>query len=179
MADGLKIARVRRVVFLGTNAVRYLAALLAIVVLSACAGTQSAYEEPLARAVYQKVNITAYAGSVGEDGSTSATARGTRYQRGSVSSAAADWSRWPAGTLFRVLATGELYEVDDFTDDIVGKNTLLLYKPSVASGPPRYVTIEIIRWGSPGDSALLLKQQRSSTSKKILTELLARYPQRR
>jgi hypothetical protein len=29
-------------------------------------------------------------------------------------SAAADWSRWPVGTTFRVLTTGQLYRVDDY-----------------------------------------------------------------
>jgi len=44
---------------------------------------------------------------------------------------------------------------------------------------PRQVTIEIVQWGSPADSAALLRSQRSSTAKKILVELLARYPERR
>lgn len=156
---------------------RRLAALLAFLALSGCA-SQVSYEEPLPRDTYQKVNIAPYAGAVSGGGESGASARGTRYQRGSISSAAADWARWPAGTLFRVLATGELYEVDDFTDDIVGKNTLLLYKPGSPNAGARFVTIEIIRWGSPHDSAMMLKQQKSSTSKKILEELLARYPQR-
>ncbi len=157
---------------------RFIIALIALAVLPGCAGGPS-YEEPLPRATYQKVNVAPYAGASSGAGEVGGTARGTRYQRGSVSSAAADWARWPAGTLFRVLATGELYEVDDFTDDIVGKNTLLLYKPSSAGAGTHFVTIEIIRWGSPHDSAVLLRQQKSSTAKKILEELLARYPQRR
>ena len=44
---------------------------------------------------------------------------------------------------------------------------------------PRFVTIEIVRWGSPHDSAEILRQQKSSTSKKILVELLQRYPEKR
>jgi 3D (Asp-Asp-Asp) domain-containing protein len=160
--------------------VRYIAVLLALIAFAGCAGNNSGYEEPLPRDVYQKVNVTSYAGAASERGAPAATARGTRYQSGSISSAAADWARWPAGTLFRVLATGELYEVDDFTDDIVGKNTLLLYKPSAAalSSPgTHYVTIEIIRWGSFPDSAALLRQERDSTSKKVLVELLQRHPE--
>lgn len=157
---------------------RTIAALIALLALSGCAGGL-VYEEPLARDIYQKVNVAPYAGATSGSGEAGVTARGTRYQRGSISSAAADWARWPAGTLFRVLATGELYEVDDFTDDIVGKNMLLLYKPASSNAETHFVTIEIIRWGSPHDSAILLQQQKSSTSKKILEELLARYPQRR
>ncbi len=161
---------------------RQFATLLALLALAGCAGSKSGYEEPLQREVYQKVNVAAYAGAASDPGTPAATARGTRYQSGSLSSAAADWVRWPAGTLFRVLATGELFEVDDFTDDIVGKNTLLLYKPAaaaLANANTHYVTIEIIRWGSFTDSALMLRQQRSSTAKKILTELVERHPEAR
>jgi hypothetical protein len=160
--------------------VRYLVLPLVLVALAGCASGPS-YEEPIPRATYQKgVNIAPYAGAASDPGSPAATALGTRYQVGAVSSAAADWARWPAGTQFRVLATGEIFEVDDFTDDIVGTNTLLLYKPaSDPNQPPRSVTIEILRWGSPAASAEILRQQRSSTAKKILEELLARYPDRR
>ena len=159
---------------------RHFAAFLAILALAGCASSQSGYEEPLARDVYQKVNVGPYAGAASEPGAPAVSARGTRYQSGSISSAAADWARWPAGTLFRVLATGELYEVDDFTDDIVGKNTLLLYKPSTAAlsnSGTHYVTVEIIRWGGFPASASLLRQQKSSTAKKILAELLERHPE--
>jgi hypothetical protein len=31
-----------------------------------------------------------------------------------IGSAAADWSRWPAGTAFRLLSTGQIYRVDDY-----------------------------------------------------------------
>ncbi len=174
--DGKSLAFGLRISYEQT--VRFLAAFLAIAALTGCASRQSGYEEPLARDVYQKVNVTPYAGAASSPGSPAATARGTRYQSGSISSAAADWARWPAGTLFRVLATGELFEVDDFTDDIVGKNTLLLYKPAaLPNSGLHYVTIEIIRWGSFPDSAALLRQQKSSTAKKILVELLARHPE--
>ena len=35
-------------------------------------------------------------------------------QCGPIHSAAADWSRWPAGTIFRIRETGEIYRVDDY-----------------------------------------------------------------
>lgn len=154
---------------------------IAVIVLSGCAGGSGAYEEPLPRTQYQKVNVMSYFGAESLPGQPPATARGTRYQSGSISSAAADWSRWPAGTLFRVLATGELYEVDDFTDDMVGTNTILLYKPPLARIPTEsthFVTIEVLRWGSPRTSIAILEKQKSSTARKILADLKARYPQR-
>lgn len=153
---------------------RSFALLFALLTLAGCAGGP-AYEEPLPRDTYQKVNVTSYVGA----GGNGLTARGSRYQAGAVSSAAADWARWPAGTQFRVLATGDIFEVDDYTDDIVGRNMILLYKPAAPNSATRQVTIEIIHWGSPRDSAAILRQQRSSTAKKILAELLARYPERR
>jgi len=152
-----------------------------VVVLSGCAGGGGSYEEPLPRTQYQKVNVMSYFGAESQPGQPPATARGTRYQSGSISSAAADWSRWPSGTLFRVLATGDLYEVDDFTDDVVGTNQILLYKPSLARLPSdatHFVTIEVLRWGSPRSSIAILEKQKSSTSRKILADLKARYPQR-
>jgi hypothetical protein len=154
---------------------------LCIVLVAGCAGGSNSYEDPLPRTQYQKVNVATYYGAESLPGQPPATARGTRYQKGSISSAAADWSRWPAGTLFRLLATGELYEVDDFTEDVVGKNQILLFKPPLARIPAdatHFVTIEVLRWGSPKSSIAILENQRSSTSRKILADLKARYPAR-
>jgi len=148
--------------------------------LAGCASPQKPVEPYLGRDTYQKVTVTSYAGASSDPNEPLVTARGTRYRSGAISSAAADWSRWPAGTLFRVLATGDLYEVDDFTDDIVGRNAILLYRPPVARLPDpgsHYMTIEILRWGSPNASASMLKQNKSSTAKRILAELKARYPE--
>ena len=41
-----------------------------------------------------------------------------------VGSAAADWSRWPAGTSFRLLSTGQIYRVDDYGWALAGRNTI-------------------------------------------------------
>lgn len=150
-------------------------------VLAGCATGGRVYEDPLPRTQYQKVTVSSYTGAVVTPGQPSLTARGTRYQRGSVSSAAADWSRWPAGTLIRVMATGEMYEIDDFTDDIIGRNEILLYRPTLARIPSdqsHLVTIEVLRWGSPRESIRLLEGQRSSTARRLAAELRARYPQR-
>ncbi len=149
--------------------------------LAGCATRGPSGEEPPRRDQYLKVKLAPYAGAGVVAGAPPETARGTRYRSGAISSAAADWSRFPAGTTFRVLTTRELFEVDDYTDDIVGTNTILLFKPkspNVAAGVPHELTIEIVRWGSPKDSAILLQSHKSSTGKRILKDLLARYPQR-
>ncbi len=156
-----------------------LAFALALLTLAGCAGGP-VYEEALPRATYQKgVTVTAYAGAASDPANASLTACGSRYVSGPISSAAADWARWPAGTQLRVLATGEIFQVDDYTDTVVGTNTILLFKPGVASPAPREVTIEILRWGSPHESAAILQTQPSRTAREILAELLARYPERR
>ena len=79
---------------------------------------------------------------------------------GAIKSAAADWSRWPAGTTFRILETGELYEVDDYGWALAGTNTIDLYKPSRAAmnhWGVRRVTIENLSWGDPQRSLAVLR----------------------
>ena len=44
-----------------------------------------------------------------------------------IGSAAADWSRWPVGTTFRLLSTGQIYRVDDYGWALSGRNTIDLY----------------------------------------------------
>jgi hypothetical protein len=54
--------------------------------------------------------------------------------------------------MFRIRATGEIYEVDDYGFALSGVNTIDLYKPSKAAMREwgvRRVTIEILKWGNP------------------------------
>ncbi len=149
------------------------------VVFSGCVTRAPQAEPYLERMTYQKVYVDSYTGAASSADGGAVTARGTRYQEGSVTSASADWSRWPVGTVFRVLTTGKVYEVDDFSEEVVGRNELLLYRPvrsNLPSAGRKYVTIEILKWGSPRTSAKILEQSRSSTSKKILESLGSRYP---
>src|SRR5207247_11117125 len=44
-----------------------------------------------------------------------------------LGSAAADWSRWPAGTVFRLLSTGQSYRVEDYGWALSGRNSIDLY----------------------------------------------------
>ncbi len=70
-------------------------------------------------------------------------------------SAAADWSRWPAGTIFRLASTGQLYRVEDYGWALVGRNTIDLYMatPRDMNGwGVRQETIQIVQWGDPGAS---------------------------
>jgi 3D (Asp-Asp-Asp) domain-containing protein len=49
---------------------------------------------------------------------------------GAVHSAAADWSRYPVGTRFQIVETGETCEIDDYGSALVGTNTIDLFKDS-------------------------------------------------
>ena len=78
-----------------------------------------------------------------------------------VGSAAADWSRWPAGTVFRVAATGQVYQVDDYGWALAGRNTIDLYQSTrgaMNAWGVRRVDIEILRWGDPEESLRLLRR---------------------
>ena len=70
-------------------------------------------------------------------------------------SAAADWSRWPAGTVFRIIATGQLYRVEDYGWALAGRNTIDLYMatPQEMNGwGVRSEEIQIVQWGDPNAS---------------------------
>lgn len=72
-----------------------------------------------------------------------------------IGSAAADWSRWPAGTTFRLLSTGQIYRVDDYGWALAGRNTIDLYMPSPAqmnSWGARPEPIQILQWGDAQES---------------------------
>src|SRR5690348_15840775 len=45
-------------------------------------------------------------------------------------SAAADWSRFPLGTRFRICSTREEFIIDYYGTALVGTNTIDLYKPT-------------------------------------------------
>ncbi len=109
------------------------------------------------------VKTTAYSHSPADNGIYGAkNALGTRLKSGRVASAAADWSRYPVGTRFRVIETGQEYIVDDYGSALVGTGTIDLYKTSdalVDRWGVRRVTIEILEWGSPERSLKILEQR--------------------
>ena len=75
-------------------------------------------------------------------------------------SAAADWSRWPAGTVFRLLSTGQLYRVDDYGWALSGRNTIDLYMPTrqmMNAWEVRRENIQILQWGDRDESLRILR----------------------
>jgi 3D (Asp-Asp-Asp) domain-containing protein len=78
-----------------------------------------------------------------------------------IGSAAADWSRWPAGTVFRLLSTGQSYRVEDYGWALSGRNTIDLYMANqreMNSWGAREETIEILQWGNPQESLQFLRR---------------------
>jgi 3D (Asp-Asp-Asp) domain-containing protein len=79
-------------------------------------------------------------------------------------SAAADWSRWPAGTTFRIIPTGQLYKVDDYGFALSGRNTIDLYMPSKATMNQwgvKTVQIQILQWGDDKESLRRLRSHQN------------------
>jgi len=76
-----------------------------------------------------------------------------------IGSAAADWSRWPMGTTFRLLSTGQIYRVEDYGWALAGRNTIDLYMASprdMNSWGARQEPIQILHWGDPQQSLQFL-----------------------
>ncbi len=93
------------------------------------------------------------------------TAIDTPLRSGEVTSAAADWSKFPLGTKFRVVETGRVYQVDDYGSAMVGKVKVDLYTPSTSEmnhWGVRNVTLEIIAWGNREKSLALLASRSAS-----------------
>ena len=109
------------------------------------------------------VKTTAYSSCPADNGVYgSKNALGTPLKSGRVASAAADWSRYPVGTKFRIVETGQEYIVDDYGSALVGTGTIDLYKTTDAQVDRwgvRHVTIEILKWGSPKRSLEILRER--------------------
>ncbi len=95
-----------------------------------------------------------------------------------IGSAAADWSRWPAGTSFRLLSTGQIYRVDDYGWALAGRNTIDLYMPNqreMNSWGARQEAIQILQWGDPQESLQFLRRHQDYRHiKRMVLELEGR-----
>ena len=155
---------------------------LAALLLAGCATGRKLppFEKPLATAPVQQVRTTAYTHTEADHRKYGRkSAAGTPLRRGEVNSAAADWSRWPLGTKFHLVETGEVYEVDDYGWALSGTNTIDLYQPSrgdMNRWGVRRVTIEILEWGDPERSYTVLKpRMRFAHVKRMVRQLEDRY----
>lgn len=95
-----------------------------------------------------------------------------------IGSAAADWSRWPAGTVFRLLSTGQNYRVEDYGWALSGRNTIDLYMANqheMNNWGAREEAIEVLQWGDPQESLRFLRRHQDYRHiKRMVLELEGR-----
>ncbi len=95
-----------------------------------------------------------------------------------IGSAAADWSRWPMGTTFRLLSTGQMYRVEDYGWALSGRNTIDLYmanRNEMNQWGAREEPIQVLHWGDPQESLrLLAPHQEHKHIKRMMLELQGR-----
>ena len=95
-----------------------------------------------------------------------------------IGSAAADWSRWPMGTTFRLLSTGQMYRVEDYGWALSGRNTIDLYMANsrdMNTWGARQEPIQVLHWGDPQDSLRFLEtKQNYKHIKRMVLELEGR-----
>lgn len=107
------------------------------------------------------VRTTAYTCSEDDHivyGSKNAAGTNLRYSD-RVRSAAADWSFYPVGTVFKIKGLNHLYVVDDYGSALTGTGTIDMYQPSkelMNQWGRRNVEISVVQWGSFKRSAELL-----------------------
>jgi hypothetical protein len=98
---------------------------------------------------------------------------GQRLIYSDVRSAAADWSRFPLGTKFRIVDSNNIYVIDDYGSALVGSTTIDLYMPSkrlMNNWGTRHVTIEIMELGSYPMSLKLLRPRKGSNHVRKMIE---------
>lgn len=150
--------------------------LAAVMVFTGCARKLPPYEKPIARSQFQRVRTTAYTHTESDHLQHGCqTCIGTTLRYDAVHSAAADWSRWPLGTTFRILDTGEICKVDDIGWALSGRNTIDLYKPTrgaMNAWGTRTVNIEILNWGDDhGALAVLSKRSKYAHVQRMVKDL--------
>jgi len=96
-----------------------------------------------------------------------------------IGSAAADWSRFPVGTTFKVLSTGQVYKIDDYGWALAGRNTIDLYmgsKSDMNRWGVRHEQIKVLNWGDRQASlALLTARQHYKHCRRMVLSLQDRH----
>lgn len=92
------------------------------------------------------------------------SAAGTTLRYGNqVRSAAADWSKYPLGTRFKIEGLPYVYVVDDYGSALCGTETIDIYKPNLAGigdWGVRNVPVRVIEWGSFEESRRILDSRK-------------------
>ncbi|GHC47009.1 3D domain-containing protein [Roseibacillus persicicus] len=110
---------------------------------------------------HRVVRATAYSHMQNEPGAPGRmNAAGGILKYGQVRSAAADWSKYPVGTKFRIKGLPYLYVVDDYGSALTGTNTIDIFHPTLGGIKKwglRTIEIDIVQWGSWERTLALLK----------------------
>ena len=123
-----------------------------------------------------KVRTTAYTHT---EAGGSRNAIGTRLSGKDVKSAAADWSRWPLGTKFRIVSTDEVFRIDDYGSALIGTQTIDLYKTNrraMNQWGVRRVDIDVLEWGSAQKSLEVLAPRKSNRRVRQMILALSQRP---
>jgi 3D (Asp-Asp-Asp) domain-containing protein len=109
----------------------------------------------------RRVRTTSYSHAENEKGGIYGrkNAIGITLKYGVIRSAAADWSRYPLGTKFRIIGQPYMYVIDDYGSALVGTDTIDIYKPNLSMMKDwgvRELDIEILEWGSYKQSLSVL-----------------------
>ena len=157
--------------------------LLRVILLSALAllGVGCASQNPTAvsKPVGQRlhrVRTTAYTHT---EAGGRRNAIGTKLSSSKVKSAAADWSRFPLGTKFRIVDTDEIFQIDDYGSALIGTRTIDLYRSNrleMRKWGVRSVDIDVIEWGSREESLRVLASRKNSSMARRMIVALAREP---
>ena len=129
-------------------------------------------------ATYYKVKTTAY--SHVESDSLKygrANAAGGTLNYGMVRSAAADWSVFPLGTVFKIEGSPHIYQVDDYGSALVGTKTIDLYKPNmdgIKDWGAQNVRIKVLKWGSYPRSLTVLQGRTSHSHVRAMIQGIQR-----
>jgi 3D (Asp-Asp-Asp) domain-containing protein len=117
----------------------------------------------------RRVRTTSYSDAENEKGGIYGrkNAIGINLKYGAIRSAAADWSRYPLGTKFRIVGEPYMYVIDDYGSGLVGTDTIDIYKPNLSmmkAWGVRHLDIEILEWGSYRTSLKVLADRRNKAA---------------
>ncbi|MDB6118288.1 MAG: 3d domain [Verrucomicrobiaceae bacterium] len=145
---------------------------------STIGGLASSNSSPSRRLIYN-VKTTAYTHTEADHIPFGAkNALGTDLKYGAMRSAAADWSVYPVGTVFKIQGEPHVYQVDDYGSALVGTRTIDLYRPSTEAmngWGARNVNIDVIHWGSFTQSFNLMKNSKDKSHvNQMMSEIVNR-----
>ena len=132
--------------------------LTAVVLL---AGTSASVANEAAPILTTQVRTTAYTHTEPDHlkyGKKTALGTDLRYSK-KYHSTAADWSKFPLGTTFRIKGHDRIFVVDDYGKALVGSKTIDIYfetKERMNNWGVRHVQIEVLKFGSFHESRKIL-----------------------